>query len=428
MAHFFERLTRTRRRLAISAVCVAVIGASLAGLAAVGDRRPDNGSTAHVHIVRQGPFSVPFSFSGRIVPGERIDMIAPFDATVISLDFAYGDQIQAGQVLMRLDPADVAQSLIEAEAAWLKAEEEAARLAHWAQGSEMRRALRSVAAAESDLHDLDLRLAETKALLDRGLVARSEYDGLMQQRRQREAALLASREDLADTAGKGQGDYRRLAFAQRDLARARHEAAQRDGGDMIIAPASGIIVRPDPQGSTARLMVNAGGRITKGQPLGVIASTDGLDVVFSLDESDLNTISVGQRTVVTGPGFGGAQLSGHIVGIAGEADAAVGGSKASFLARVRLEPLSGDAARFVRIGMTANVSVTAYENTSALTVPPEAVQGVSPEAWVMVQRRVNSTAVRRPIVLGQISPSAVEVVSGLKSGDRVVWSGPDAVH
>ena len=422
MAHFFARLRRDPRCQATVAVAALLIVGSFISLASMADGPSDHDPTEHFHVVQYEAFSVSLSFSGRVVPGERIDVITPFDASVISLDFAYGDQIEAGQVLMRLDPADVAQSLVEAESNWIKAEEEAAKLEHWAQGSEMRRAARAVAAAESDLQDLDLKLAETKALLDRGLVPRSEYDGLLQQRRQREAALIASREDLAHTSGKGQGSHRRMAFAQRDVARARYDAVRRGGGDTINAPSAGIIVRPDTHNESGRLMVNAGGRITKGQPLGVIASTEGLDVVFSLDEADLNAVSVGQRAIVTGPGFGGLNVGGQIVGIAGEAEAAVGTPKATFLARVRLDPLSNEAAGYIRIGMTAFVSVTVYENLSALTVPPEAIQGSTPNAWVKVRPRANEAAERRPVSLGKISASAVEIVSGVELGDRVVWN------
>lgn len=427
MAHFLERLRRDRKRVVLlSGAAVLVVGGLLIGAVGLGRSSATIGGEDQVYVVQQGTFTVPLSFSGRVAPGERLDVMAPFDATVQRVAFAYGDRVEAGQILIELDPSDVSQGLVEAETTWLKAEDEAARMEGWSQSAEMRRASRSASAAQSDLNDLELKITETKALLDRGLVPRSEYEGLLQQRRQREMALVSAREDLAETAQRGQGAQRRIAITQRDLARARYESIRRGGGAAIVAPASGIIVRPETQGEGARSMVNAGGRVTKGQPLGVIASTNGLDVVFNLDEGDLNTVSVGQAATVTGAGFGGLTLRGRIAGIAGEAEANPVGTSASFVARVRLDPLSTEAAQSVRIGMTANVSIIAYENPSAVTVPAQAIQGAAPDAWVLVRAGSGHKPERRKVTIGMVSPSTVEITSGLRVGDNVVWSSGSA--
>ncbi|MNH49853.1 macrolide transporter subunit MacA [compost metagenome] len=424
MAHFLERLGQVRRRRWIyaAAAAVAVAGGMLAVLARGGDEA--EAPTEQSLLVQRAPFVVSANFSGRVAPGDRIDLTAPFEAVVLATRFAYGDQITAGQVLVELDPADVGRSRAEAEAAWLKAEEEARKMERWEQGPEMRRASRGVAAAEDELGDLEVRLAESKALLDRGLVPRSEYDALLQQRRQRQTSLTAAREDLAETARRGQGGDRRIALLQREVARSRYAAVGGVEGSVIRASQAGVIVRPDGSGDKSDQGVRPGARVTKGQLLGVIASTGGLDVVFTLDEADLNAVTPGQKAVVTGPGFGGASLSGVVTGVAGEADASAGSGKASFVARVRLDPLSEEAARHVRIGMTANIAVVAYESASALTVPPEAVQGSAPNAWVMVRSREGGGAQKRTIGIGRVAPSAVEVLSGLQPGETVVWQVP----
>lgn len=423
MAHFLERLGRSRRRRwAYAGAAVVVAGGLLLGMTRGGGEVA--APTEQSLVVQRAPLGVAANFSGRIAPGDRIDLTAPFEAVALAVRFAYGDQVTAGQVLVELDPADVSRSRAEAEAAWLKADEEAQKMERWGQGPEMRRASRGLTAAEDDLSDLEARLAETKALLDRGLVPRSEYDALLQQRRQRQASLIAAREELAETARRGQGGDHRIALLQREVARSRYAAVGGAEGAVIRAPQAGVIVRPD-SGDKGEQGVRAGSRVAKGQLLGVIASTGGLDVVFTLDEADLNAVAPGQKAVVTGPGFGGASLSGVVTGVAGEADTAPGaGGKASFTARVRLDPLSEAAARNVRIGMTANIAVVAYENASAVTVPPEAVQGAAPNAWVMVRPKGGGALQRRTIGIGRVAPSAVEVLSGLQPGETVVWSAP----
>ncbi|MND45607.1 putative efflux pump membrane fusion protein [compost metagenome] len=425
MAHFLERLAGLpRRRWLYAGVAVVLGGGFLLGMTQGGDKDAGEAQAEQSMVVQPAPFVVSANFTGRIAPGDRIDLTAPFDAVALRVNFAYGDQVEAGQVLIELDPADVSRSRAEAESAWLKAEEEARRMENWEQGPEMRRAARAVIAAEDDLSDLEIKLAETKALLDRGLVPRSEYDSLLQQRRQRQTNLAVAREDRVETARRGQGGDRRIALLQREAARSRYASVGGAEGAVIRTPEAGVVVRPDQGGETGDQGVHAGGRVSKGQLLGVIASAGGLDVVFTLDESDLNAVTPGQKAVVTGPGFGGQVLSGVVTGVAGEADATPGSGKASFAARVRLDPLSEAAARNVRIGMTANIAVVAYENPSTMIVPPLAVQGAAPEAWVMAQSTGEAQPRRRVIGLGRVGPDGVEVLSGLKPGDRVFWTVP----
>lgn len=423
MAHFLERLGGSRRRRWLYAGAALVVGGGLiVGMTRGGDRAPVEAMEGRQSlVVKPAPFVVSANFSGRIAPGDRIDLTAPFEAVISRMRFAYGDQVEAGQILIELDPADVARSRAEVEMAWLKAEEDASRMETWAQGPEMRSASRAVTAAEDDLRDLEAKLAESKALLDRGLVPRSEYDGLQQQRRQRLASVIAAREGLAETARRGQGGDRRIALLQRDLARSRYSSVGGVQDAMIRAPSAGVIVRPDSKGEQGDQGVHSGGRVSKGQLLGVIASTGGLDVVFTLDEADLNAVTAGQKAIVTGPGFGGESLSGTITGVAGEADVGVAAGKATFTARIRLAPLSETAARNVRIGMTANIAVVAYENPAALVVPPQAVLGAGADAHVMVRTPTSATPQRRAVVIGRVGPSGVEILSGLKSGETVLW-------
>ena len=213
MAHFLERLGRRWRRWLYLGGAVVAGAVLLVGMARGGGEGPGDALEQSL-VVQRGPFVVSANFAGRIAPGDRVDLTAPADAAVLRLGFTYGDQVEAGQVLVELDAADVGRSRVEAEVAWLKAEDEARRMQNWGEGAEMRRASRAVTAAADELGDLEARLAETRALLDRGLVPRSEYDALLQQRRQRQAVLTAAREDLADTARRGQGGDRRIALLQ----------------------------------------------------------------------------------------------------------------------------------------------------------------------------------------------------------------------
>jgi multidrug efflux pump subunit AcrA (membrane-fusion protein) len=379
-------------------------------------------------VVKREPFSSTLNVTGMIAPGNGIDITAPFDGTVKSIKFTYGDLVNQGQTLAELDLSELEQSRNEAEGAYLKAAQASDDMTSWASGPEVSRARRAATSAMFDLRDTESKLRETKALLDRGLVARSEYDGMVQEQRSRKIALQSAQEDLGTTLRRGQGPNRRLAELDLKNAQLRlSKLATQFDGAILRAPDDGIVVRPpvDSSGTgAAPEALHVGSRVTKGQLIGTIARAGGLGVTFRLDEADINRIRTGMPVMVTGPGFGELSLAGQISSVAGEAskDPSSVAGKASFTATARLNALTPEQAARVKIGMTAMVVVIAYSNPNAIVVPPEAVQGAAPAAAVRVRDRKTGEAVPRIVRLGLVSPTGAEILAGLKPGDEVMWS------
>jgi len=416
---------RSRKWTVVAAVSgVAVLGLCLA-LAPRRDATPDPAARQTLTLSPR-PFAATLSLVGSVVPGDSLDVVAPFDGVVRRLGFEYGTSVTPGQVLVELDPAEIGQRRNEAEAAYLKASKTAETLADWSSGTEVARARRTVDAAALDLADLDRKLAETRGLLDRGLVARGEYDGLAQQKRNQEMVLAGARQDLAAVLAQGAGANRRVAAL--DLANARAQLTRLDGqaaGAIVRAPEAGVIVRPVGKGDEAEPL-HAGQAVTRGRLIGSIARAGGLAVAFQLSETDANRVQPGMAVTVTGPGFGGLAVAGHVTSVAGQAaaPAVAGGPLASFPAMARLDALTPDQAGAIRIGMTANVTVDLYRNPAALVAPSAAIQGAAPAAWVKVRDSRGGPPRTVPVKLGRIAPDGVEIISGVKAGDVLVWSAP----
>uniref|UniRef100_B0SXK8 Secretion protein HlyD family protein n=1 Tax=Caulobacter sp. (strain K31) TaxID=366602 RepID=B0SXK8_CAUSK len=404
-----------------AAALVVALGLGLMSRHAAQSTVPQLSST-----LQPRPFAATLGLVGAIVPGDSVDVVAPFDAVVRSVHFEYGAAVTAGQTLVELDASEVSQRRNEAEAGYLKASRAAEALANWSTGAEASRARRAVNTAASDLNDMERKIREVKGLLDRGLVARGEYDGLVQQRRGQETALAAARQDLDEVLARGQASNRREAAL--DLQNARLQLARLNGqmaGAVVRAPTDGIIVRP-PGKAEAAEAVHAGQALTRGQLIGSIARSGGLAVAFQLSETDANRVRPGMAVTVTGPGFGDIVASGHVSAVAGEAapTTAAGGPLASFPAVARLDGLTPRQAAAVRIGMTANVVVDLYRSPAALVAPTAAIQGAAPAAWVRVKNPHGEGSRVVPVKLGQSAPDGIEILAGLKAGDVVVWDAP----
>ena len=149
---------------------------------------------------------------------------------------------------------------------------------------------------------------------------------------------------------------------------------------------------------------------------------DSLVVEFALNEADAGRVKVGQSASASGGGLGDRQLSGKVLSVAGEArPSATGSGSSTVLARVRLTDVPADASR-IRIGATANISIKVREVARAIVVPPQAVQGAPPVGQVLVKDPKTAKISPRQVIIGETSAEGVEILSGLKPGETVVWS------
>ncbi|HWW24352.1 MAG TPA: hypothetical protein VNZ85_00490, partial [Caulobacter sp.] len=124
---------RSRKWTVVAAMSgVAILGLCLA-LAPRRAAAPDPGAP-QTQTLSPRPFAATLSLVGSVVPGDSVDIVAPFDGVVRRLGFEYGTSVAAGEVLVELDPAEIGQRRNEAEAAYLKASKAAETLAGWSGG------------------------------------------------------------------------------------------------------------------------------------------------------------------------------------------------------------------------------------------------------------------------------------------------------
>jgi len=394
---------------------VAAAGAMALTLGGAG-QAPDD-MAYETYTVVEGPFAVHQSFAGRIGPGEQVEVLAPADASITQVEVIFGDKVEQGQVLFRLSAADVWRAQAEARIAYLQADETQKRTELWADSPEGRRSQRSIDDAELELKDSQRRKAEADRLFERGLIARSEIEGIDRNVRQAEQALMAARDEQAQMIRRSRGAERTISHLQKDLAGSRLRDVN-DGDPVVRAPLTGVLVRPATRTVSAEgAAAVVGGRVTKGQSLGVIASLDALDVAFRVDEADLHLLHSGMKAQITGAGFASQVLDGHVMAIAGEAQSD-SADKSMFEVRVRMAPLSPKATAQVRIGMTANVRVTLYETQKAVSIP---IVALMPDGASVRVRQNDGRITMRAVQTGRASVSDVEILDGLSAGDVVVW-------
>jgi PAS domain S-box-containing protein len=372
------------------------------------------------------PVSLRIAVVGVLDAGSLVSVVAPFDGLVRERLFRYGNQVERGEPLLRLDNGEVEVRLREARSAMIRARQKVDELRGWATGQEVSRTRRQQAAAEMEANDLRTRLAQTKMLLDRGIVPAEEYRTLQQQQRNQQLQLQAARADVEATLARG--DSENLRIAEFELANADVKVRELEsdlGNASVSAPVSGVVlVPPDPGGGRRAETMEVGSRVMRGQAMFTIGNLESFQVRAAVDEIDVGKVRVGQSVAVTGDAFSGLELTGRVASVAAQAnsESSARTGMPTFSVTVSIEDVTPEQRRQLSVGMSASLSIIAYENPNAIVLPPAAIRTEGTER--VVQLREGLGGVRRvPVTLGISTPDGIEIRNGLSPGDTIVlWN------
>lgn len=355
--------------------------------------------------------------TGRLQAVDQVTLAAPFDGLLAEIGAHEGQRVEKGQTLLTLDPTHLQVQLRQAQAELLKAQREARRLQQWRSGPEVARARRAVTGARQALAGSEGNLRDTKALFERGIVARMEVDSLAQQVRNQQQDLGIASEELAATLAFGQGEERMIAQMELANAQARHSALQAlYARREVTAPLSGYIVRPTAVGDSKPVLVQPGVAVTQGMPLISVIGQDRFQALSRVEETDLHLLREGMPVQVTGDGFTG-ELSGRILslGLQGEA-ADLHGAGAHYEVRVSIDTPVAERPQPLRPGMSARLAVVLYRDQHGIAVPPQTLRLDEHGASYVLYRATPQSHPERIVVVPGAAVTQGVVVQGLAAG------------
>jgi membrane fusion protein (multidrug efflux system) len=228
---------------------------------------------------------------------------------------------------------------------------------------------------------------------------------------QAEAAEIAGRlarlERLAAEGAAARGEVEDLR-RQLQAARARTaSAATRIDDYTIRAPFAGVIGLRD---------ISVGAVVQSGDAIATLDAIDQVDVRFAVPERELGRLRVGAAVEARSTAFD-RPFTGRLRLIDSRVDPAN--------RTVRAEARMANPGRQLRPGMLAEITIAA-EAAQSVVVPPVAVQVQGGEQFVYVS--ANGKAKRTPVEVGQREPGRLEILRGLKPGDRVIVEGLQQVN
>ncbi|ARB26792.1 HlyD family efflux transporter periplasmic adaptor subunit [Pseudomonas tolaasii] len=405
----------TNRKYLLAAVLVLLAGAGLAL------RSPATGQAPAAEqwlAVKPDALVHQIGLVGKIEPDTTLILTAPFDGNVLANLVEQGQRVEAGQVLLRMDPSTLEVQLRDALSVQLKARRTVQEMQDWDSSPTVTRARRSLRTTEMTAGNTQRKLTESENLFKRGIIPRNELDDLKQQAQQQQLDLASARSELQQAQDQGKGEYRQIAEMELTNANVKYDALRKllDGKD-VKAPFSGIVVpapgsNSSPQnGGNTSAPVQAGSKVGQGQVLFGLANIERLKIVAKVSELDINQLHQGQAVEVMGDGFDGERLSGSVSVVSGLAIASDSQGSAQFPVTLSIPALTPQQLQRVRLGMSARLTIVTYNNEQAMVVPAQAIIGGEVEYREAMDKAVE----RVKVTTGQSTPQGVEVF-GLKPG------------
>lgn len=349
---------------------------------------------------------------GKIEAAKHSILAAPFDGLVHVLAVTEGQRAERGQRLLTLDTTQLDIQIREALAVQLKARRTVQDMQNWEQSEEVSRARRTLTNARLNLEDTEAKLGDTRRLFERGIVARMEVDSLEQQAKTQRLDFIAAQAELQAAQNRGQGESRQIADMELANAQARHQAllalhAQRE----LSAPFAGIVlptINSEDGGDTPP--IQPGIWVTQGTPLFELASLERIKAVARIEEADLHQLDEGMSVEITGDGFAGITLHGHISSIGIQGISSTYGGSTTYEVIVAVDPLTPEQRQRIRLGMSARLVIVTYRSESGLALPAEALhRDDEGNTTVEFREEMNEAPQRLNVKPGRAVPQGVEV-------------------
>jgi HlyD family secretion protein len=337
--------------------------------------------------VRRGNMTETAAASGKITPDVQVEVKSRASGQVIEVLVKEGDTVEAGQLLVHLDPTDAIRQLAETkvERKRVQADLQAARA--------------SLAVAEMESQNSAVTSSVAKQSSELGLGSSDATRSAEHATRVAEANVQLRRAQL--DAARGQLESAELGVQDAEL---------RLKETSIYAPISGTVL--DVAVEKGTLVSSALTNVSGGSAVITLADLSDLRIVASVDEAQISRVARGQRVDINVDTYGDRVFRGVV-----ERVSPLGVDTSSVVTFDVEIAVVDEASALLRSGMSADVEIVTAEQKDALLVPLLAVQSQGKRRFVKL-----ASGEERSIETGATDGSQMVVLKGLDAGEDLLAS------
>lgn len=353
------------------------------------------------------------SATGKIQPEVEVKISSEVSGEILELPFKEGQQVKKGDLLVKVNPDLIQSALNRSQASYQNVKA-------------------NLEQAEASLKQAKADYERSKALFDKGVISRADWD--------RAIATF-------ETAQAGRSS---AYYGVQSAGATVNEARDNLSRTTIYAPMSGTI---------SLLNVELGERVVGTQQMAGteilrVANLNNMEVEVDVNENDIVKVNIGDTTIVEVDAYLKKEFKGIVTEIANSAAGTLAADQVTnFKVKVRIieesyaELTQGKSESYspFRPGMTATVDVITDKREKAVAVPISAIViktdtssvkksyssrvvkddtvQKNEEKFECVFVNENGTAKLRVVKTGIQDDTNIEIISGLKEGDKII-TGP----
>ncbi|MEZ6317222.1 MAG: efflux RND transporter periplasmic adaptor subunit [Phycisphaerales bacterium] len=352
------------------------------------------GTAVHLEPVERGDLVRTVSAPGSIEPRTLVKISSQVSAKVIALPFREGDEVKAGDVVVRLDPQTLT-AVLESARASLRSEE--ARLT----------------GAEAGLINARLDYERQQSLRETGDIPQAELDAA-------EARYLSAQSS------------KQVIEHSIEIAQARIDEAEKDLENTVItSPMDGIVTALNTEVGETVIVGTTG---FAGSVIMEIADLSEMLLKAQVDEANIAPVKVGQQAKVFVNAYSDREFDGTVRQIGLKRQVAADGT-GFFEVEILVKTEAGER---LYSGLTASTDISVEEFYDVLKVPsqavldrrteelPDAVKNGNDYVDVnktfarVVYRMENGKAVAMPVEVGPSDLTHTVILGGVDEGTPVV--------
>ncbi len=340
--------------------------------------------TAVAREISNQAASTVLNASGYVTARRQATVSSKFTGKVVEVLIEEGMAVEKDQVLARLDDSNVVTSYALAEAQLISSQN-------------------SLKETEALLTEARAIYKRTQNLVDRGLSSEAEMD-----------SARAGSEFLAAQLGRKKADVH-VAEKQLDVYRQQLE-------DTIIrAPFPGVVVAKNAQPGEMISPVSAGGGFTR-TGIGTIVDMDSLEIEIDVNESYINRVKAGQKTVATLDAYPDWSIPCHVIAIIPTADR----QRATVEVRVGFDELDDRILPDMGVKVAFQNGVAVSPGRAGVLIPQSAVH--ENEGKQYVWRIVDGAVERMAVATAGERGKEILVTSGITGGEKVIMNAPPGLQ
>lgn len=332
--------------------------------------------------VRQGDLVELASASGTIEPDVQIAVKSRASGEVIEVLVSEGDEVEAGDILVRLDPRDAEQAVLEAEMALTRAK------------ADLTQARASLTVTRAQAEESEAQAAVRNRGAELGLISSED---------QRSSSSSA---EVARTNVTLRQAQVRSSVTNVESAELRVEEAKRRLEEVEIhAPVAGTVLSVEVE--LGSIVASGITNMNGGTTLMTVADLSDLRVVGAIDEAQVGQVSSGQDVTIRVDAYPTQTFTGLVHRVSPL------GQETSNIVTFDVEIMVTDEnANLLRSGMSADLDIvtSSYENVAL--IPVTAVQNRGKRSVVNL-----ASGERRVVKTGATDGASIVVLEGLEPGE-----------